>query len=365
MARPRSLPVIRRWRALVLLLALGLPLPAAATTPPAPVLRVGVLDGSPPCSSEQADGAWQGRAVELWELIARREGIPHLLRPYPSAKELLEAARSDAVDVGVGCLTIAPDRLGLYRFSLPFQESGLAVLMATDRLESGRAMLQAVLHPQLLRVVAGYLLVIALLSWLVWRDEHRGEAPASRREQLRAYALVFQVLASGPGTNVIVNRTRGHAIVLLSWLVRIIGASLIVSTITLEVMQNPAMRGFQPRRVEDLAGLRVGVRPGSVSARLLEPIRSARGITAVPLPDLEAAPPLLLSGQLDAVLADEQQLRWLREQVAAGDRFRLRLAMQGSHRESQAFTYSPRLDPALAQRLDRAISQAKRDGLVP
>lgn len=366
------------WKqAMVVLLAAPLPLavslPLAVPAAAAEVLRVGVLDGSPPCSQQQASGQWQGRAVDLWEVIASRERLPYLYSSYPNPLRLLEATQANQVDIGVGCLTIAPERVGRYRFSLPFQEEGLALLLPSDRLAGGRQLLQAVLHPQLLRVMAGYLLVIALISWLVWRDEHcgphHGEHPGedrlSKREQLRRYALVFQVLASGPGTNVIVTRTRGHALVLLSWLVRIIGASLIVSTITLEVLRQPPVGGFQPQSLADLAGRRIGVRPGSVSAQLLQqpPLRGR--VSLVSLPALASAPALLLQGHADAVLADEQQLRYVRDQAPPLQRSRLRLALQGTNRESQAFALSPRLDPMLVRRLDRAISQAKRDGLVP
>ena len=358
------------WKqAMVVLLAAPLPLavslPLAVPAAAAEVLRVGVLDGSPPCSQQQASGQWQGRAVDLWEVIASRERLPYLYSGYPNPLRLLEATQANQVDIGVGCLTIAPERVGRYRFSLPFQEEGLALLLPSDRLAGGRQLLQAVLHPQLLRVMAGYLLVIALISWLVWRDEHHGEGRLNKREQLRRYALVFQVLASGPGTNVIVTRTRGHALVLLSWLVRIIGASLIVSTITLEVLRQPPVGGFQPQSLADLAGRRIGVRPGSVSAQLLQqpPLRGR--VSLVSLSALASAPALLLQGHADAVLADEQQLRYVRNQAPPLQRSRLRLALQGTNRESQAFALSPRLDPMLVRRLDRAISQAKRDGLVP
>ncbi|MFZ0406617.1 MAG: transporter substrate-binding domain-containing protein [Cyanobium sp.] len=346
---------------MLLLVLLAVPLPAVA----AGVLRVGVLDGSPPCSQQQARGQWQGRALDLWEVIARREQLPYVLRGYPNPLSLLNATESDQVDIGVGCLTVSPERLGRYRFSLPFQEEGLALLMPTDRLAGGRRLLQAVLHPQLLRVMAVYLLVIALISWLIWRDEHRGDGGAGKRQQLRRYALVFQVLASGPGTNVIVTRTRGHALVLLSWLVRIIGASLIVSTITLEALRQPPTSGFQPRSLQDLVGRRIGVRPGSVSALLLQQPPLGGRVHVVFLPNLGRAPALLLEGRADAVLADEQQLRYFHEQATPTQRARLRLALQGINRESQAFALSPRLDTKLVERMDRAISQAKRDGLVP
>jgi len=346
---------------MLLLVLLVVPLPAMA----AGVLRVGVLDGSPPCSEQQASGQWQGRALDLWELIARREQLPYVLRGYPNPGSLLNATESDQVDIGVGCLTVSPERVGRYRFSLPFQEEGLALLIPTGRLAGGRRLLQAVLHPQLLRVMAGYLLVIALISWLIWRDEHRGDGGTGKREQLRRYALVFQVLASGPGTNVIVTRTRGHVLVLVSWLVRIIGASLIVSTITLEALREPPTSGFQPRSLQDLDGRRIGVRLGSVSAHVLQQPPLGGRVRVVLLPKLDAAPALLLEGHADAVLADEQQLRYIREQAPPAQRSRLRLALQGTNRESQAFALSPRLDAKLVGRIDRSISQAKRDGLVP
>ena len=76
-------------------------------------------------------------------------------------------------------------------------------------------------------------------------------------------------------------------------------------------------------------------------------------------------PVLLLQGKADGVLADEQQLVYVLEQTPPEQRSRLRLALKDSYRESQAFVYSPNLDNAMATRLDRAISQAKRDGLLP
>lgn len=347
-----------RW--LALLGSLLLAAPAAA----GPVLRVGVLDGSPPCSEQRQPGHWQGRAVDLWQQLATREDLPYRLSAYGSVDALLNAGRLDQIDVGVGCLTVAPDRIGRYRFSLPFQEAGLAVLVRSNRLAAGASLLRALVNPQLLRVLTGYLLAIALLSWLVWRDEHSGDG-ADRRTQLRRYALVFQVLATGPGTNVIVTRTRGHGVVLLSWLVRIVGASLIVSTITLDVLQQPPAAGGQPRSLDDLAGLRVAVRPGSVSAQLLHEPPLAGQVTIVTLTSVRDAVPLLLSGRADAVLADEQQLRHGLAKAPAWQRARLQLVLQGTHPESQAFLYSPALPADLALRLDRAISLAKRQGLMP
>jgi ABC-type amino acid transport substrate-binding protein len=351
---------LHRWPALLLLL-LAVPLPALA----AGVLRVGVLDGSPPCSLQKNRGQWQGRAVELWELIARREGLAYLMSGYPNPRSLLEAARNDQVDIGVGCLTMAPERVGSYRFSLPFQERGLALMLPAEAGANSLRLLSTLINTELLKVIGGYLLAIGLISSVVWLDEHRGKDSSSKREQLRRFALIYQVLASGPGTNMIVSRTRGHALVLLAWLVRIIGASMIVSTITLDALREPAARGFQPRNLTDLIGLRIAVRPGSVSENLLKTPPLAGRVSLVSLSALDKGPELLLQGKADGVLADEQQLVYVLEQTPAEQRSRLRLALKDSYRESQAFVYSPNLDNAMATRLDRAISQAKRDGLLP
>mgnify|MGYP003336403995 CR=1 FL=1 len=329
------------------------------------VLRVGVLDGSPPCSEQKGPGHWDGRAVTLWTTVASEERLPFLMQGYTSVSALLEASRRGAIDVGVGCLTVTDERLGRYEFSLPFQESGLALLVRTSRLEAGQSLLLALLDPQLLRVLLGYLLAIALISALVWWDEHRANwVGQGWRHALRSYALVFQVMATGPGTNVIVTGIRGHLLVLLSWIVRIVGASLIVSTITLQVLQQPQTSTNLPRSLNDLVGLRVAARPGSVSERVLREPPLAGRVRVVSLPSVADAVPLLLQRQVDAVLADEQQLLYARSQAPSAQRSRLQLALRGQYTESQAFVFGHGLSPALALRIDQGISRAKQRGLL-
>ena len=388
-SRPRT-RVRRGWRRAVglALLALGLgtlaPAPAARSEA---ILRVGVLDGSPPCSELRGPGRWQGKAVDLWLFVAARERLAYTLEPYPNAKTLLEASRQGEVDLGVGCLTITPERVGTYRFSLPFQESGVALLMGSNRLATLRALLGGLLDARLLGLLAAYLLAIGALSVLVWRTEG-GYPPGSALEAAaatesaagsaagpagrwptgdgwRRRALVFQVLATGPGTNTIVATTRGQGLVVLSYLLRIVFGSLIVSTLTLDVLRQAPLSDDLPDSLNDLAGRRVAARPGSVSEKLLLSPPLQGRVTVVPLPKLSDAPNLLLNRQVDAVLADEQQLRYLREQVPLRQRSRLQLVLAGQRPESQAFVYSPQLPEATTERIDRAISEAKRNGQMP
>ncbi len=335
--------------------------PGAAAPPP--VLRVGVLSGSAPCSDHRGN-RWSGSAVELWNRLAIEESLPFIFEPRDSARSLLAAAAAGEVDVGVGCLNVTPERIGRYRFSLPFQEMGLAVLVKRDRLELGQAVLRSLLAPDLLRLLGGYLVAIGLVSGLLWVVE----GPQRLRDgqgHRRGFAKVFQILATGPGTNTIASTTRGHGLVIVSYLVRIVTASLLVSYITINVVQEPRASGVRPiRSLQELAGQRVAARPGSVSSATLERLNAtgmAEPITVVPLPRVELALQLLAEDRADAVLADDQQLEYLLRH--SGNR-QLELVLRNQQSESQAFVLSPQLDRATEARIDHAISRLKQQGVV-
>ncbi len=346
--------------ATAILLALP-PLSVAGQT----VLRVGLTDGSQPCSYREA-GAWRGLAVDLWERIAREEQLPYVIAPQADLKALLEAVRRGEVDAAVGCLNVSPERLRQLRFTLPFQEGGQAVLVARNRLEVGKAMLLALLSPDLLRLLGGYLAATALVAVALWRIEGHAEHPDTQKQgRRRSFARVFQILATGPGTNTIALTTRGHSLVVLSYLIRITVASLLVSAITLNVVRQPQeTAALTIRTPADLAGRRVAARAGSVSEELLQELNSdpARPpVRIVVLARVQDADRLLRDGRADAVLADELQLQYLMRRLDPG---RYELVLRGIRTESQAFALAPGLSQAIAQRIDLRISVLKRSGAV-
>ncbi len=372
---PQTLTTVVRVRSLLLTLALLAPLaPRLATGEPlagadprgAPVLRVGVVDGSQPCAWREGE-VWRGLAVDLWNRIASREQLAFVFRPVASTGELLEAAAGDRIDVAIGCINVSPERLDRLRFSLPFQEDGLAVMVANSRLDLGRAFLFSLFGPTLLQLLGGFLTAIALLTWLTWRVEGYGRREATREQgRRRAISKLFQVLATGPGGNVVVDTTRGNLIVLVAYLVRIVSASLLVGYLTVTVVNET--QGRLSGRLEspnDLRGRRVAVRPGSVSEALVREVNSrGEGPPARPvlIRRVSEGPTLLRQKRVDAVLADNFQLTWLQARQPKPPR--TRLALQGIRPESQAFVFSPSLDAATADRIDLAISAVKRNGVV-
>ena len=358
----RSLPQLPK--PLLRALAIGLLL---ATTPlqAAAVLRVGVADGSQPCSFRK-QGSWSGMAVELWQRIADQERLPYVLVPRESTASLLEATRRGELDVAIGCITVSPERLGSNRFSLPFQETGLGVMTLRTRLDLGVSLLQSLLGPDLIRLLLAYVGLIGLLSVAVWRVERSGSKPAAWEVgRRRGFALFFQVLATGPGTNTVVVTARGHSLVFLAYLVRIVSASLLVSYVTINVVRgNQDLASRSVRSLNDLAGQRVAVRPGSVSEELLRGLNGSGLKPPIQLRKLMRVPDadsLLAAGAVDAVMADDIQLDFLLQQLS--DK-RFGLALRDLNPQSQAFALSPTLNDASVSRINVALGRLKRDGVV-
>jgi polar amino acid transport system substrate-binding protein len=345
-------------------LAIGLIL-ATSPVQAEPVLRVGVADGSQPCSYRQ-QGSWNGLAVELWQRVADQAGLPYVLVPQESASALLAATRRGELDVAIGCLTMSPERLSSTRFSLPFQESGLGVMVLRNRLDLGMSLLQSLLAPDLIRLLLGYVLLIGLLSVALLQVERGSSQPAAwTAGRRRSFAMIFQVLATGPGTNTLVVTTRGHGLVLLAYLVRIVSASLLVSYVTINVVRGSQEAANSTlRSLNDLAGRRVAVRPGSVSEDLLETRNQAGLQPPIQLRQLKRVPDaesLLAAGAVNAVMADTIQLDYVLAQLTNQ---RYSLALRDIHPQSQAFAFSPGLSEAVAERINVALGKLKRDGVV-
>ena len=358
---------MRGARLLVLALLISGPaIPAAAAVSPAtaPVLRVGVLDGAQPCS-DLRDGQWRGIAVDLWARLAGSERLAYLFESRPSAAALLADVESGRLDVGVGCLTVTPERVNRIRFTLPFQEMGLAVMQHRNRRETGEAVLRSLFSRDLLQLLAAYLAGIAVVSGLLWRcEEHGRDLDVQRQGRRRSFAKVFQILATGPGTNTIASTTRGHSLVIVSYLIRIVTASMLVTTITVQVVREPGLATTTLRRLSDLAGQRVAVRPGSVSEETLRAINAAGSqppIQILPLVQVIQAPALLVEERADAVLAEDQQLQYA---LHSSPQRGLVISLQGLQRESQAFALAPGLSNAIAERINRGLSRLKRSGVV-
>ena len=331
------------------------------------ILRVGVVDGSQPCSYQE-EKAWRGIAIDLWRLIAANERLPYTVSEWPSINEMLEATRDGKVDLAVSCINISPDRLARYRFSIPFQEDGQAVMTATNSFNYIQGLLKSVFSLTLLKLLAAYFIVITLIAASLWKIEGYAIASTTRKiSAARSFSKLFLSIFAGPGSDNAAKKVRGIAIVGLVFLIRTVFVSLLVGYITVSaVRESPDKLTGEVSHIKDLLGLRVGLRPGTVSELLITELNAVsigKKAVIVPLESISSAIELLESKRVDAILADQREIMYLRTHQSSKTLV-TGVPIKRIRPESQSFAYSPGLQPEIISRINHSIVSFKRSGAV-
>ncbi|HUS64779.1 MAG TPA: transporter substrate-binding domain-containing protein [Kofleriaceae bacterium] len=290
--------------AVVLVGALG----GAAVADPLPpqeprrALVVGVKP-APPFAVQAPDGTWSGLAVDLARMAATDLGVQITMQSFEYVPALIDAVQSGQVDLGVGALTITPERAQKVTFTRPFHASGLAIAAAPSPPAGPIHALRHLLHWHFLAFVAA-LLALGAAAAVV----------ARRRPRARAALAV----------------TWGAVAVLVTAATT---AAVTARATALEI----AARIDSP---DDLNHARVATIPGTTSAAYLD----ARGLTYRPVANAGEALRLLDRGAIDAVVYDEPVLR----KLAAA-----RLIPGLFERQTYAFALPP--SSPLRADLDRAL----------
>ncbi len=182
---------------------------------------------------------------------------------------------------------------------------------------------------------------------------------------------MFTILLTGEGDAEIVDTSRGRGVLIVGYLVRNVSSAVLVGFLTVELVneaRDRANRRFET--LAEVATLRVGYKAGTVSEDLLNELGLQTAPAGrptvpgrVPLASINSALDQLRQGRIDAVLADELQLRYLQSHASRGGLIPV-LAIAGIRPESQGFALSPRLPAATALRIDLAITELKRSGVV-
>jgi polar amino acid transport system substrate-binding protein len=363
------LPLVPHWisRLSLTVLALGA---CCLSTSAAEPIRAGLSLRSKPCTFF-ADKHWQGSVYEIWTEVAVAAKLPFEVVTLPTFRQLLEAGKSGQVDVAVGCINMTEERLAQFRFSVPIQEDGISVLVRKQPFQTWLPIVRTLWSWDLLGLLSGILAFIGLVTWLIWHLEgyaHQDET--QRLGRVRAFARIFQILLTGPGTNALATTVRGNSLIGLVYFVRIVAASVLVSFVTVNIIQRSNQEAASSvKSIEDLAGKVVAAGPGSVSEQWLVTYNAAQGnapkqakITIKSVDNLIQAGEALLKEQVDAVVADNVQIQYYLAQV--NPRAPLRVAISDIHRQSQGFVFAPQLTEDTALRINQAIARLKENGVI-
>lgn len=330
-------------------------------------LRVGVVGGSAPCTYLN-HSEWRGIAIDLWRLIADHEKLSYTVSEWSSVNAMLEATRSDDLDLAVGCLSISPDRFRRFQFTLPYQEDGQAVMVVTSHFHYGRAFIKSLASPALVLLLGTFIgLIVLMCSW-VWIIEKYSSVPSTQRNgRIRSFAKLFLNLFTGVGSDKVVKSVSGIFVVSVAFIGRTVFASLLVGYLTVSaVTEATSPSGGNLSRLEDLVGLRVGVLAGTVSEALLAELNSNssdKKADAIQLNDIDLALEFLENRKIDAVLADENQLKY-QAMRANARRVVVSIPIRRIRPELQAFAFSPMLSAETVSSINHAIVLLKRNGAI-
>ncbi|MBL8634467.1 MAG: amino acid ABC transporter substrate-binding protein [Myxococcales bacterium] len=358
----------RLWilRSLLLLLLLGNARSAQAASP----LRVGFSAKSMPCAFNP-DGQWRGSFYETWNEIAVSAGLPFEVVNVPTFKQLLQAGADGKVDVAVGCINLTPSRLGTYRFSVPIQEDGLSVMVRKEPFHIWTPVVKTLWSLDLLELLGGILAFIFVITAVIWKlEDYPSQESTKKTGALRTFAKLFQILLTGPGTNVIAATARSNSLIGLTYFIRMIAASVLLSFVSVNIIKKSGQdEASRVHTIADLAGKTVSVGTGSVSELWITSWNAASSPSSLSgqiqmkqIDSLDQAASALASGQVDAVIADNIQIQYYLTKVNPKAPFQV--AIRNVHRQSQGLVFSPSLPKETALQIDQAIARLKENGTV-
>jgi len=296
----------------------------------------------------EENGVLKGYSVDLWKKIAVASGLEFETRVVDTVPELLEAVQSGAADVGIGAISITPDREKMMDFSHPFFKSGLQV-MARSKGEAGAfSAFRALFTRNVAEVVLVLLLAVFLISHILWIVERKINPESFPEGYVRGVWestwWSIATLISGGCENKAPVGVAGRLVAvvwmlggigLTSYITATLASAMTVNTLTAEVSG-----------LNDLRGTRVGTITGSSAQSLLE--RSGFNVTGYD--SITAAAAALEEGEVKGVVYDSPLLRYyLSENPAA------KLSLVGPLFDLQDYGFPMPLGSPLRKQINSAL----------
>ncbi|MGF1535541.1 MAG: transporter substrate-binding domain-containing protein [Elainellaceae cyanobacterium] len=336
-------------------------LAVVAQAPPEPdaaePLTVGI-GGTPPFLLRQGDN-YQGIVPDLWERIARINGLEYELVLQTETQAALEAVATGELDLLVGPFTVTAERLEQVNFTRAFFTSGEGVLLPQQP-PTLWSRTRPFFTTAALSSVGGLLVCLFLVGNAIWLAEHKRNPDHFSKDYIPGighgmwFALVtLTTVGYGDCTPV---TAAGRFIASVWMLISLIAVSSLIgglaSAFTLALSETPSDRIVGP---DDLRQARIAVVTGSAGATTA----AQYGAKLLHRDELEEAIALVSQARADAVVFDRPALAYYLQQNPELD---LRLAAFTLNSENFAFAL-PHGSP-LARPLDVAILQLKEDGTV-
>lgn len=307
---------------------------------------------SPPFVEESGANTYSGMAIDLWESIAQRMGLPFQYVRYPTLRDLVQATADGEVDVAVTNLTITHDRARIIAFTQPWYDAGLRIMVP----EVGDGGIVAGLkNAGHLRAYAWIVFIIigVTIALTIFDRRFDPEFPKRWREGVaEGFYNAVSIATSGhaPRKNLLGWVGRVWQAV---WLVVGVGVvAYITSSVTSVMTTTSLTQGIWS--LSDLSGKTVAVFTGSVSEDYVREL----GIASLSYPGIDESVAALQAGWVDAIVGDAPMLEHYAHTHMQG------MTVVGSifHRDKYGFAFPH--ESELADQVTLVILDLQEDGTV-
>ena len=298
----------------------------------------------------------EGFCVELWARIMEEHGWKSAYRFYSSASEVFTALERKEIDVGVGPFYIRSDRAQSVDFTHPFHESGLQIMVNTERYHTlGRLWNGLVEGGHIKILLAGAAIILALthiLLFFEWKTN-----PQFPRGYFPGFADCFyhimSICMTGKATHRGLPGPWGKILAGL-WLAGGVAVVAYITSTLTSVMTANKLRG-SVHSVTDLAGQRVGTIAGSGAERAC----AKYGFVLQLYPDLPSAVSALVRQSVNGIVFDTFALRYY-------DRLHpeLPLGEVGQVFEKSSIGFVLPLNSPLRLPINQSLLRMKEDGYL-
>jgi len=325
----------------------------ASTSLAAEKIRV-VVKPAKPFAFEES-GVLKGYSVDLWNKVAAASGLQFETRVVATVPELLEAVQNGTADVGVGAISITPDREKLMDFSHPFFKSGLQV-MARSKGEAGAfSAFRALFNRNVAQVVLVLLLAVFLISHVLWFVERKINPESFPEGYVRGVWestwWSIATLISGGCENKAPVGVAGRLVAVV-WMLGGIGLTSYI-TATLASAMTVNTLSAEVSGLSDLRGAKVGTVAGSSAESLL----AKSGYNVTGFATLDEAGRALAAGEVSGVVYDSPLLRYFISQNPS-----LKLGLVGPLFDLQDYGFPMALGSPLRKEINAALLGLQVDG---
>ncbi|MCD8265339.1 MAG: transporter substrate-binding domain-containing protein [Tannerellaceae bacterium] len=88
---------------------------------------------SPPFVMAGEHGEYEGMAIDLWKMVANPLNLVTEYTEYPSLDLLIKALQTGETEIALTNLTVTYERAQFMKFSFPWYDGGLRILVKSDR----------------------------------------------------------------------------------------------------------------------------------------------------------------------------------------------------------------------------------------